>query len=86
MPALQEANKQYKKTLEAKDEENKKLMESLAQMEKRFKSGAKEAHKFTAKQILKALELKSLNERGDYLLKQAKATMRNIKTTREWGE
>ena len=52
----------YEEAMEAKEEECRLLEREVRNIESRWKSGARAPHKVTAKGILAALQLKSLNE------------------------
>ena len=76
IPALEAQNKKYETVIALKEMENKKLHDDIKTIEKRWQNNAKEAYKFTAKPILEALKLKSLNEMSALLIKLTNAPRR----------
>ena len=71
-PALESQNLIYRQTIELKEKENKALYEEVKSIEKLWQNQAREPYKYTAKPIVQALQLKSLNELGNYLIKAAR--------------
>ena len=72
-------NKAYEEVIKLKEKENKQLHDDLKTIENRWKNNSKEAHKFTAKPILTALELRSFNEMSSYLIREGHAFKRAVK-------
>ena len=62
LPALRKQNQMLERVLRDKEKECVELEANVRTIENRWKSSAREPHKVTAKGILQALELKSLNE------------------------
>ena len=73
----------YEKALKLKHEENEALDRSVKTIERRWKHNTKEAHKFTAKPILRALRLRSLEEYSLYFSHAMKATRRGERGQRD---
>ena len=55
------------------------MQEYQLKLEARWKSGAKEPHKLTAKTILENIQVRSLHERSDFTLQKAKNIMNILK-------
>ena len=55
------------------------MRDQQLKLEARWKSGAKEPYKLTAKTILEAMQLRSLNEHADFTLAKARAAMTAVR-------
>ena len=55
------------------------MRDQVLKLEARWKTGAKEPYKLTAKTILEAMQLRSNHEVADFTLKKARAAMNLVK-------
>lgn len=59
----------YEEVLRLKEREAMILNDEIKNIEMRWKNGTKEPHKYTAKPLLEALKLKSLNEFSAHMIR-----------------
>ena len=79
IPALEISNKTLRSVNESQKTQIDQMRDQILKLESRWKTGAKEPYKLTAKTILEAMQLRSNNEISEFTLKKAKAMMNQIK-------
>ena len=85
LPHLKSSNKLLYEACEKKEEEVRGLLRQIKTIEARWKNQTKEANKLTAKPILAALELKSLNEMSGHLIRAQKNAGRTKRGHKDTG-
>ena len=83
IPILENSNQLLVKACSLKEKEVRELVEQKQNLEIRWKNQAKEPYKFTARPILQALELKSLNELSGQILRATRNARRALRGSKE---